>query len=249
MTMQFQPNTIETLLEYLKEYKDSYFLIGGQATALHFAKAGLDFRVTKDFDIVLVTEASNTRFFKSIEEMIIEGNYSECFSNGKRTAYRFAKPVSNKFPKIIEFFAEENAFPESNDKRFAKLNITVNEERISAIVLNQDLYQFAKKHVEIIDNIPVLDKYGLIVSKAVAYFKNHELYHQHKVDKTDYLKHRRDIYRLLSIMEEKKNEELPISLQITIKQYSEVLNDCSDLAKEYSFSLNNATRIYKKLFQ
>lgn len=53
-----------------------YALIGGTACDLLMEDAGLDFRRTKDFDIVLIIEAVNEDYGKAFWEFIEEGGYS-----------------------------------------------------------------------------------------------------------------------------------------------------------------------------
>jgi len=68
-------NSIEKLVSFLGENKESYFVIGGNAAALHFENVGLSFRATEDFDIVLVTKIDNSDFASQIAKFLIEGGY------------------------------------------------------------------------------------------------------------------------------------------------------------------------------
>lgn len=236
-------------MSFLGNNKDCFFLIGGHAVAIHLDKIGQEFRSTKDFDIVLVTKIDNSSFSKQLEKMLVDGNYSNKFRNNRKTAYRFENPKSNVFPRIIEFFVEEDQFPESLDRRLAKLNIEVKEDKISAIVLNKDAFEFAKRHVIIADGLPVVDVSGLIVLKIFAYFQNKELHGQGKVDENDYQKHRKDIIRLLSIVKDRKQiNDLPESLLSLINEFISVLKGCGPTAKEYHVNLKDLIKAYKTLF-
>jgi len=42
-------------LAYLKGLEDEYVVIGGGAAAILMAQEGLDFRITRDVDLVLLT--------------------------------------------------------------------------------------------------------------------------------------------------------------------------------------------------
>ncbi len=48
--------------DYFREYTDCYVLIGGTASHLALKEEALDFRATKDLDIILCIEALNERF-------------------------------------------------------------------------------------------------------------------------------------------------------------------------------------------
>ena len=240
---------IETLLNYLRNNADCYFLIGGHAAALHFEKIGLEFRATKDYDIVLVTGLDDSSFTEEVIRFILEGEYKNKYRNNKKTAYRFEDPKSNEFPKILEFFVKEGEYPQSLDNRLAKLDIEINEEKISAIVLNEEIYEFAMKNVEIVDGLSIVSVDGLIALKSFAYFRNKELFEEGKVNKDDYLKHRRDIVRLLSITDNNNAiANLPELLKQTAKDFLPVLENANDVAKEYSINVKTIVEIYKKKF-
>jgi hypothetical protein len=61
-------------LEYFKEFfqgfEDRYTLIGGVACHLSMTEVGLDFRATKDLDIVLCTEALDKEFVQRFWDSI-----------------------------------------------------------------------------------------------------------------------------------------------------------------------------------
>lgn len=45
---------IDIFKEYFREYRDNYVLIGGVACDIAMSASGLNFRATKDLDIVLL---------------------------------------------------------------------------------------------------------------------------------------------------------------------------------------------------
>lgn len=241
--------TIDTLLKFLQNNSSSYFLIGGHALAFHFERLGLETRVTKDFDIVLVTEVDDSSFTKNLSDYIIAGKYENKYKNEKKTAYRFENPASPGFPKEIEFFAEEGKFPQSLDNHLAKLDIEVNQEKISAIVLNKEVYEFAKRHVEIVDKLPIVDIKGLIGLKALAFIENKELFDLKKVTSEKYKKHRKDIFGLLVILDDfSPIEDVPEIIKEKAIEFLPVLEEAKDLAKQYGVRIEDVVNLYKKLF-
>ena len=48
--------------EYFSEYTDHYILIGGAACSIILNEIGVDFRITKDLDMVLIDE-NMSKFF------------------------------------------------------------------------------------------------------------------------------------------------------------------------------------------
>ncbi len=53
---------IEKFKEFFADYTDQYVLIGGAACDISFSSNFVDFRATKDLDIVLIVEALTKEF-------------------------------------------------------------------------------------------------------------------------------------------------------------------------------------------
>ncbi|EKD55872.1 MAG: hypothetical protein ACD_59C00013G0003 [uncultured bacterium] len=66
---------LEYFRDYFKEHSDKYVLIGGIANHLALNNVGIEPRVTKDLDIVLVAEAIDEALVKLFWEFIKEGQY------------------------------------------------------------------------------------------------------------------------------------------------------------------------------
>jgi len=64
---------LDLFRDYFKDYTDKYILIGGTACDLAMENMGLDFRATKDLDIVLVLEALDVQFVNAFRGFIKEG--------------------------------------------------------------------------------------------------------------------------------------------------------------------------------
>jgi hypothetical protein len=92
---------------WFAEYSRSYILIGGTAASLAMAEAGLEFRATKDLDVVLLVEALTPAFGGAFWEFIQSGGYEirQSSGGGKPTLYRFRKPADSNFPMMIELFS------------------------------------------------------------------------------------------------------------------------------------------------
>lgn len=119
-------------LEYFKRhfapYSDKYTLIGGTACTLLMEDAGLEFRATKDLDIVLHIEALDAEFVSVFWAFIKEGKYQNRQRNsGKEIFYRFSSPGYQEFPTSLELFSrvhnalqmkEAYSHPSQSMKRF-----------------------------------------------------------------------------------------------------------------------------------
>ncbi|MGB9332087.1 MAG: hypothetical protein WCB10_15085, partial [Steroidobacteraceae bacterium] len=82
--------------EHFAGHADKFVLIGGTAATLAMTEAGLDFRGTKDLDIVLHIEAINPAFGDAFWSFVERGGYElkEKGDTGKAVLYRFLKPVN-----------------------------------------------------------------------------------------------------------------------------------------------------------
>ena len=82
---------IETFENFFRDFSQEYVLIGGTACDLLMEEAGIEFRATKDLDIVLIVEALTEKFGMKFWEFIISGDYeTREKSNGKPELYRFS---------------------------------------------------------------------------------------------------------------------------------------------------------------
>ena len=109
-------NGLEKFREYFSEFDGMYMLIGGVACGLIMDEAGLDFRSTKDFDIVLIVEALNEDFAKVFWQFIKDGEYEiRERSNGEPEFYRFKNPKDISYPKQIELFSRKSDVLKYND--------------------------------------------------------------------------------------------------------------------------------------
>jgi hypothetical protein len=56
---------LEKFKEHFSGYEENYILIGGSACTVLMDEVGLEFRATKDIDIVLIIESMSDEFAKS----------------------------------------------------------------------------------------------------------------------------------------------------------------------------------------
>jgi glutathionyl-hydroquinone reductase len=66
---------LEVFREHFRDYADRYVLIGGAACDIAMTAAGLEFRATKDLDIVLYVEALDAAFVQAFWEFVRAGGY------------------------------------------------------------------------------------------------------------------------------------------------------------------------------
>lgn len=69
---------INGFTEWFKGYEEQYTIIGGTVCDILMTEAELDFRATKDIDMVVIIEAVNADFGKRFWEYIKNGGYEHC---------------------------------------------------------------------------------------------------------------------------------------------------------------------------
>ena len=102
---------LDTFQKYFKDYEEQYVLIGGAACDILFESNEVNFRATRDLDMVLIIEALTPEFGEKFWKFIVDGKYRNKATNGSNPQfYRFDKPEEDKFPKMIELL---NCFVEA----------------------------------------------------------------------------------------------------------------------------------------
>ncbi|HCN6483731.1 TPA: hypothetical protein N6033_004855 [Escherichia coli] len=199
------------LSEYMREYKNDYILIGGNACVLNFKHVGIEFRATSDLDIVLVIEKDNPAFYEHLCNYLITNEYKgglySCV-NKQGGSYRFLLPKSKKgsgLPEQIELFSKK---PDYFDPEKSKsLHITPIEtadgiSNFSAILMDELVYDFVIANKIELDNISTVNLQCLIGLKSIAWNSNEKLHQSGFVKWSDVVKHAGDIVRISTIIED-----------------------------------------------
>lgn len=160
---------IEKFREYFADYTEQYVLIGGAACDILFDSNEVDFRATKDLDIVLIVEALTHEFAEKFWEFIHTGNYTHKIrSNGKPQFYRFEKPQVEGYPSMIELFARTESVLSENSE-LTPIHIDDSISSLSAILLDGTYYNILLKGRDIINSVSVLKPELIIPFKVKAW--------------------------------------------------------------------------------
>jgi hypothetical protein len=93
---------------HFAQHAKSFVLIGGVACHEWPATQGLEFRATRDIDIVLIVEALDQGFIARFWEFVDAGQYEiRERATGKRELYRFSKPKDDTYPTMLELFSRQ----------------------------------------------------------------------------------------------------------------------------------------------
>ena len=194
---------IEKFQEYFKGFEGKYALIGGVACGLLLDDAGLTFRGTQDFDIVLIVEAMDEIFGRAVWDFIKTGEYEiRQKSNGEPEFYRFKNPKNDSFPKEIELFSRKShVLKYEETDRITPMHISEEISSLSAILLNDEYYSFLTEGLSEINGIQILNYTHIIPFKAKAWLdlrvrrENGE-----HVDAKNISKHKNDVFRLSQLI-------------------------------------------------
>ena len=194
---------IERFKEWFRGYEDHYAIIGGTACDLLMAEEGLEFRGTKDIDIVLIVEAITPEFGKRFWEFIRNAGYEHCNkSTGLPQFYRFSQPKEAGYPYMIELFARKiDAITLPQNAVLTPLPLDEDISSLSAILLDDNYYQLLRSGTIVIDGVTVLGAAQLIPFKAKAWLDLTERKAKGEpVDSKNIRKHKNDVFRLSALL-------------------------------------------------
>ena len=162
---------IESFKEWFKGNESQYAIIGGTACDILMTEEGLDFRATKDIDLVLIIEAVDAAFGRKFWDYVKQAGYEHRNkSSGVPQFYRFSHPTSNRYLAMIELFTRKlDAIQLPDDAVLTPLPMDEDISSLSAILLDDDYYEFLKQGKVTVDGVTVLDAAYLIPFKAKAW--------------------------------------------------------------------------------
>lgn len=203
---------IEKFREHFREHTDQFVLIGGTACDLIMNDAGLDFRATKDLDIVLRVEVLNASFIRVFWEFIHSGKYEiQEKETGEKQFYRFMKPEDEEYPYMLELFSRvPDTLKIPAGVRLAPMPVEEALSSLSVILMNTPYYEFLHSGVMEIDGIPIVGAEYLIPLKANAWLdlkKRRE--NGEEIDRKKIKKHKNDIFRLYQVIDPSFQKDIP----------------------------------------
>ncbi len=194
---------LEIFRDHFKEHTHQFALIGGTACDLAMEDAGLEFRGTKDLDIVLCLEAMDKEFAVAFWKFISAGKYKlQQKSTGMKNFYRFSKPENKEYPYMLELFSRvPDVIKIKDDSHLTPIPLDEEVSSLSAILLSSDYYHFLHSGKENIEGLPIVGPKHIIPLKARAWL---DLTNRRKegedVDSKAIKKHKNDIFRLFRII-------------------------------------------------
>ncbi len=215
---------LERFADYMSGLEGCYTVIGGAACDIILSEADLDFRSTKDIDVVLLVENRLPEAAAAVWRLVRDGGY-DC---GRGSAegvhfYRFARPSVDGFPSMIELFSKAPSFIEEPE-RLTIVPLPVGEEAssLSAILLDDDYYDYMRSGRRTVRGVTVLDEVHLVPFKARAHLDlSRRRAAGERVDSSDVKKHKKDVFRLAQLFSPGTSSSLPGPIRADMSEFCE----------------------------
>lgn len=226
--------------EHFAEFQDCYVLIGGSACDIHMEEAGLDFRATKDLDLVLCAEALNADFVAAFWDFVEKGGYQQREkSESEKEFFRFIKPTNNEYPAQLELFSRElEKLPIAEGVQLTPIPVEGEADSLSAILLDDDYYECLQQGADVVDGVRLLGPAYILVFKAKAYLDlTARKESGENVDSRDIKKHKLDVFRLFQLLPTDLQLTLPIAVKNDVENFVQNVRD--DLPDLKSIGIKN----------
>ena len=213
---------LDLFKEHFQEHTDSFVVIGGTACSILLEDAGLTARATDDIDMVLYVERPDSVFGNVFWDFIKKGNY-ETWQNSpeRKNFFRFLKPKDSKFPEKIELLSSKPEGIELRESsRFTPIPFEDEASSLSAILMDDDYYQFLHKGHKVVRDLPVIGAEHLIPLKAKAFLDLTKRKEEGiKINSDDIKKHKTDVFRLYQLLAPADRIELPVSIKADMARF------------------------------
>ena len=196
---------IDSFREWFQGYEDQYAIIGGTACDLLMTDEGLDFRATKDIDLVLIVESVDAAFGRRFWEYVVAAGYEHRNkSTGEPQFYRFTNPQLHDYPTMIELFARKpDTITLPENAVLTSLPIDEEISSLSAILLSDDYYELLKRGRVRISGVTILDAPYMIPFKAKAWIDlSDRKASGEQADTKNIRKHKNDVFRLTELLDQ-----------------------------------------------
>lgn len=241
---------IDDFKKWFRGCEGQYVIIGGTACDILMTKEGLDFRATKDIDHVLIIEAVDVNFGRKFWDYIKQAGYEHRNkSTGASQFYRFSRPISNRYPAMIELFTRKlDAIPLPKDAILTPLPMDEDISSLSAILLDDDYYEFLKEGKVTVDGITVLGANYLIPFKAKAWLDltKRKVSGQH-VDDKNIKKHKNDVFRLTELVDPTNKITAPLGVYTDIQEFVQRMQNESVDIKQLGLVGKTKEQILKEI--
>ncbi|MBP5390994.1 MAG: hypothetical protein J6Y40_02800 [Bacteroidales bacterium] len=194
--------------EAFEAFSENYVIIGGTACDLVMKGTPVRPRATHDIDMIVIVEKMTSDFARHFWQFVREGGYrpeKRKQAEGEATKYELYRFVNGRpnYPEMIELLSRQpDILGLPQGLTIEPLSIDEGSS-LSAIIMDDDYYDFAISHSKLTNGIRHADSAALIALKARAYLNllNDREKGKH-VNSRDIKKHRTDVLKNVVIMED-----------------------------------------------
>lgn len=236
---------LDVFQRWFAGHGDQYVLIGGTAATLAMEEAGLEFRATKDLDVVLHVEALTPQFGQTVWRFIEAGGYAirQASETGKPIFYRFQKPSDASFPAAVELFARApDGLEIAEGSKLTPIPLDEAVSSLSAILLDDAYYAFIMAGARDSAGLRWIGEDRLIPLKAVAWLElTTRKGEGEAIDSKDVRKHLNDVLRLSQLLAPNTRVALPEQVAADLSRFLDALQ-IDDSVDPKSLKLGDVTR-------
>lgn len=209
---------LEIFRNYFKDFTKDYIVIGGVACDLALRQDGNTFRITRDFDIVVISENLKEGFGLRLKEFIRDGGYIVQLrkSVDKPTFFRFVNPQNGEYPFQIELASNKPAVDWISN--FVPLNVGDAKSSLSAIVFESNYYEFIRQNTTVINGVSTVPLHVLVPLKGLALLKLSELESPTEKNRNDIIKHMDDILYIANVLPTGVTFSLPENIAADLRK-------------------------------
>lgn len=218
----------DSFRERFKGYEDCYTIIGGTACDILMSEVGLDFRATKDIDMILLIEERFAEFSAAFWKYIKDGGYTCGWKSSELPHfYRFTEPQTAGYPVMLELFSRRPDFQiDHPEVHLTPLPVSDEISSLSAIMLDDNYYQLMLAGRRTVDGVSVLSAEYLILFKMKAWLD----LRQRKADgahvnERDLKKHKNDVFRLFPLVEPSAQITVSPTVKEDVEQFIQAVQD------------------------
>lgn len=236
---------LDKFKEAFAQFSDNYVIIGGTACEIVMTGTAVRPRATHDIDMIVVVERMTPDFGRHFWDFIKEGGYKpEKYKSagGCQTKYQLYRFINGKegYPEMIELLSRHpDVLGEPQGLTIEPIPIEEKVSSLSAIIMDDDFYNFTVNHSTVTDGIRHADTLALIALKACAYLNllKDKADGKH-VNTKDIKKHRSDVLKNVVILEETE-VVAPKKVAGIIQDFvSSIRNDWTNLASPLASALD-----------
>ena len=196
---------LDEFARYFAGYEDCYTIIGGAACEILMSQTPIDFRATKDVDMIILFEDKFKEFAELFWNYVREGEYTYGWKNSNEPHfYRFTDPKSG-YPKQIELFSRKPSYHLESSTRIVPVHI---DDNVSSLI----------------SGLSVLTASYIIPFKMMAWANlMHDKAEGRHVNSKDLRKHKNDVFQLFQIVPEGETVEVTGDVADSIDAFLEMI--------------------------